>query len=432
MSKRQPLFRLATMSLKAHKWIYTKLCAVFVCMSVIICLFFAFNMAMENRNNEIFELNVSSNYVYSTDDCSLVMESFGLTDYRHYTVGRYNLSEQMKENIHADVPTVSTNYITLDVGGVKYRLRSKAKSELLWLFKGNPFNDADVAEMQKLYDSETLYIGEFPKDQSREILISEKLLESYGLTADQVIGKQLQIWLGENADRIWDTNLTVSGVIVKEYYELSGHKSNSWQIAPSVVAAENNTIPAINVKVDTIHMYVLDKWTTLPLDEINELVGRGPVYCGIESYNQREFLGNIRTVVSNVFYIVGTILIVGLLLTVMLMIDKFVTVFLRTGGILLGFGLQQKNLRRLLFTHVLLAALLSVPLALVGAAVGYAIIVELVSVGTGVALTVSTVTLVTLLMLSVAVVLIAAAIFFGVAWLRVRKKSVRQMLSATD
>lgn len=431
---RQPLFRLATANFRAHCWINIKLCAVFVCMSILICLFAAFNMSVESRRQEIFAYSASSNYMYGASDRSQLLEEYGLTDYQYYTLGRYNLSEIMKENINADIPTVTTNFISLAVegidGGKPRAFLSDKTPEMLWLYKGDPFqNDIDKREMRDRFGSDELYIGSFPKDGSREILISEKLLEGYGLEPEQVIGRQLQIWLGEHAEQIW-TNLTVTGVIVKEYYQLSGHLEGNWQIAPSVVAAENNGIYAINVKVDTLHVYVFDEWSTLSVDDLNDISTEGELsYCGIASYRQREFLNNIREVVVNVFYVVGSILAAGLLLTVMLMIDKFVAVFCRTGGILLSCGLDNGNLIRLLFVQILLLFLASLPLALVGSLVGYAVVVQLVAAGTGISMTVSSLTVAKLVALSATAVFASAVAFFGCAALQLRKKTVKQLLT---
>lgn len=430
MSKqaRQPLFRLATASFKAHPWICVKICLVFACLSVLVCLFTAFTASIESRRTEIFAENTSSNYMYAPSDKTEWLEERGWTQFEKYFVERYNLGNLMKENVQADIPTVTTNYITLRVNGSTHFFDKNKTPELLWLYKGDPFNDLDRQEMLSRFGSEEIFTGRFPADNTNEVLISERLLDCYGLTSQDVLGKSVRILLGENGETEFD-DLAVVGVISSRYYELSGHLDGGWQIAPSVVAAKNNSIPAVNAKIDLFYVYAFDGWLNASFDELNSVTENELTYCGIGSYGQRRFLDNIKTVVTDVYYIVGSILAAGLLLTVMLMIDKFAAVFGRTGGILLSCGLLRNNLRALLFVQILLLFFVAVPVALVGALVGYAVIVELVAAGTGISMSVSVPVLLELFALSVVVVFAAAAAFFGVTLFKIGKKSVKDLLN---
>lgn len=424
---RQPIFRIAASAFKAHVWINVKLCAVFVCLSLLACLFTAFTMSVDNHCDDIFAQNTSSNYMYGPSDQTELLNASGLVNFRHYSVQRYNLGNRLKEEINADIPTVTTNYITLKIGAISYYFDRDQTPEMLWLYKGDPFSEIDLGEMRSRFGSDSLYSGRFPQNGTNEVLISERLIEQYHLAPGDVLDTSVAILLG---DRDLNFTLKVVGIIYKEYYLLSGHRE-AWQITPSVVAAETNSIPAVNVGVDTFHVYAFDEWTTLSVDELNRVSSEGGLtYCGIGSYQQRIFLENIRTVVINVYCVVGAVLAGGLLLTVMLMTDKFVAIFSRLGGILLSGGLEQGNLTKLLLTQLLLVFLLSTPFAIAGSLVGYAVIVDLVELGTGMSMSVSTATLATLSALSAAVVFAAVLIFFGIASLRLRRRSVKQLLTA--
>ena len=366
--------------------------------------------------------------MYSASDRKELLKENGLTHFNEYTVQRYNLNDLMKEHVNADVPTVTTNFITLQLNKVLYRYSSKETPEMLWMFRGFTFNSSDVRELRTRFGIDSPYIGSLPKDGTNEALVSEALLEKYGLKADDVMGKQLSIILGENVTPI-DQHITVTGVIVEQFYELSGHRKSKTQIVPTVVLAQRNL--SLLTKIDVLYVYEFTEWQNLSAGELSDICSEGDlVYCGLSSYNQRAFLDNIKTVVVNVFYVVGSMLTVGLLLTVMLTIDKFVTVFSRICGILLSCGLDPRNMYRLLLAQILLLFLLALPVALVGALVGYAVIVELMAIGTGMSMTVSTMTLVLLLALAFVAVLLAALAFFGFAALRVRKLSVKGMLTA--
>lgn len=431
MSKktRQPLLRLATASFKAHSGMHLKLCLVFVLLSVLICLFSAFTMSVADKRAESFAENVSSDYMYAESDKTDFLTANGYADFAHYTVDRYDLSSLMKEHIQADIPTVTANYITLQVNGRKYFYDKDTAPQLLWLFRGDPFNELDGKELKLKFGDDAIYSGTFPKDGTNEVLISEKLLDGYGLKQEDVINKSVRILLGENADTEFD-DLKVVGVISRNYYQLSGHGNDNWQIVPSVVAAAKNTIPTVNAKTVTFHLFASDQWSTLSDSQLYNVMSDGEmIYGGINSYNQRGFLDKIEEVVVNIYYIVGSVLIVGLLLTVMLLIDKFVATFSRLSGILLCCGLDGANLYKLLFTQIALMFLLSLPFALVGGLVGYAAIVYLVSLSTGMTMIVSTTTLVVLMAISTVAVAAATAVFFGFALLRLRKKTAKQLLA---
>ncbi len=425
--RRQPLFRLAFAAIKAHPRINLKLCLVFVSLSVLICLFTAFTMSVDDRREEIFAASTSSNYMYGSSDQTAWLKGSGLADFEHYTVQRYNLSARLEEELGENIPTVTTNYITLKIGSVSYYFDRDKTPELLWLYKGNPFNKIDSSELRYRFGLDSPYSGRFPQTGTNEVLISERLIKGYGLASSDVLGASVAILLG---DRSLDFTLKVVGIIAEEYYELSGH-CEAWQIAPSVVAAEVNSIPAVNVALDTFHVYAFNEWTSLSVDELHRISSEGELtYCGIGSYQQRVNLDNIRTVVVNVYFVVGAVLAGGLLLTVMLMTHKFVANFSYLGGILLGFGLEESNLIKLLLVQLLSIFLLSVPLALVGSVVSYAVIVDLVSVGTGAAMTVSASTLAVLSVLSVTVVFAAVMVFFFIASLQLRKRDVKSLLAA--
>lgn len=424
----QPLFKLAANSIRAHKWINAKLCLVFACLSILICLFTCFHVAIEDKSSSMLTGSLSANYLYSEKDVQNQLAEYDMPNVKEsYTVFKFDFSKLMEQYVGEKVPTVTANYVTLEVNGVKYSYRGEELTPL-WVYAGNPFNSLDQQELKQKYDSDTLYVGNFPRENTNDALISERILASYGLKAKDVVGRRMRMYVGDDLTLI-QTHVDVTGVIVDGYYDLEGH-SEAWrQLAPTLVLAKKNRVPFSNIV--TVNIYTFESWPTVSINEIKSLQSSLKAsYCGVEIYKQRNNLNRIRTIVSNVYVVIGSILAVGLILTVMLMIDKFVRIFARTAGILLSCGLQQNNLYKLLFSQITLMFLLALPLAAVGATCGYVFITWAMSIGTSVTLSVSAALMLEFLLLSVLAVFAVATIFFGFAVLRLRNKSVKQLLNA--
>lgn len=443
---RQPLFKLALGSIKAHLWINVKLCLVFSVLAILVCLFTSFNLAIDNKRKDIFEQSASSNYMYGSEDKTEYLQQNGMPNFEHSEIGRYNLSAYLKEQVGADVPTVTVQYLALTVNGRKHTFVSQDDPDLLWMYRLShdptqdetyPFTEQDYSELRLRYGDVKLYVGEMPT-KGYEALVSQRLLDQFGIKAEEVYNEQTKqgskVFIEVVGDDSYIHEITVTGIISREYYGLSGHSDGKTQIVPTVIFAAHNSLPIHEDNVDALHVYSFDTWTDFGADQLNALVKKGKlVYGGLQNYYNRATLSKISTVVVNMYAVIGSIIASALLLTVMLMIGKFVNIFARTGGILLGFGLQQRNLRTLLYVQIMLMFAMSLPLALVGALVGDAVIVQLIAIGTQMTMTVSTSSLLTLLALSVATVFVVTTVFFAFAWLRLRNKSVRQLLmSQTD
>lgn len=446
-NKRQPVFKLAAYGMRAHKWIHARLCLVFACLSILICLFAAFTLSIETRRRDFLQQTVSANYFFADKkDVSAQLVQRGLPHFEHSVMGIYDLSGFMEDNVGVRVPTVTTDYVTVTYYGtnLSYRFDEQLAPQYLWLYKlqapaeGStqsdlyPFTEADASELKLRFGMESFVVGEMPTGKN-DALVSERMLNGYGLSTEDVLGKNLSIRLGENGDIEVDDymgvigmrSVHVTGVIVKEYYELSGH-SEDWQIRPSVVFSADN---GVNLPPVERHIYLLDDWSDLNGEQLDDIATElGATYCGANSYGQREFLNKIKTVVLNVYYVVGSVLALSLVLTIMLVMRKFVNVFARSSGILLSCGLREDNLIKLLFAQVVLMFAASLPLALVGSVVGYAAITELVALGTKITMEVSPALMMGLLALSVVAVFAVAMVFFAFAALRIRRKTVLQLL----
>lgn len=425
VTPRKPLYKLAYASVKAHKWINVKLCLAFACLAVLLSLFTAFHLAIENKRANLEDDGISANYLYSQSEVTdLLAEKKMPSVATTYSIKRYDFSDLMMQYVGEEVDTVTANYVALEVNGKTYHFKWK-NPRPLWLYAGNPFNDLDKQELAERFGLTDIYTGSYPRSYTNEALISERILDAYGLTAEDVIGKRIRLYVEGDLTLI-PSYIDVTGVIAREYYQLAGHKSDWWQIAPTVVFAEQNRVPFYTTQ--TINIYTFDSWPSMDIHGVSQLGNYGMQYCGTTIYSQREVLSDIKIIVTEVYIVVGSILAAGLALTVMLMIDRYVNVFSRSAGILLSCGLQQNALYELLFVQIFFIFLLALPIAAVGTAAGYYIITALVSLGTGITLTISVTLLIALILLGAAVVFVVAVVFYGFALLRIRKKTVKQLL----
>ena len=133
---------------------------------------------------------------------------------------------------------------------------------------------------------------------------------------------------------------------------------------------------------------------------------------------------------SNLYIIVGSALVVGLILTIFLMIDKYMKVFSRSGGIMLSLGIRRYHLYALLLIQLLMLCAIAIPISFGLTVLGYHVINFVVRWATGINLALSILRIIAIFGLGVAVVVVIALGFFALATLRLRHRTIKQFLSA--
>lgn len=154
-------------------------------------------------------------------------------------------------------------------------------------------------------------------------------------------------------------------------------------------------------------------------------------YAGLTYVAKIDSLTSIQTLASNVYIIIGSTLIVSLILTIFLMIDKYIKVLSRFGGILLSAGLPQNKLSLLLLVQLLILCVFAMPLAFILTFGGYYVINTLIRIVTKISLALSAIQIVTTLFIGIAIVIIIALTFFAYGLFHMRKKTIKQLLTVT-
>lgn len=423
MNKSVSLFALARKNVTTNAWMNVKMCFTFACLAFLVCLFLTYNTALNEKRNELIESGASANYVLSKEEIGDgLKESVEIAE--HATYDFYSFRDKTLETYGTaiDLTTVLTQAAT---GGAVYEARTSIAFSAVACGETPIFRDGDYVELLRDYGYHTVfYKGRLPESEE-EIALGAPLVRAYKLKADELVGKNIAISM-----RLPDGSMRsvlsgkVCGIVRSEYYELAGHDSGSY-FRPNIFLSEGNPIMKNS---DTYHYYLLSEWPEeTPMREFMgkftcTYPGNGLV-IGIDTVN------GVQELAFNLYVIVGTALGVGLVLTIFLMIDKYVRVFSRTSGILLAFGLEQKKLRLLLLLQLALLCAAAVPLSLVLSVTGYTVINAVIRSVTNVRLGVSFAQIAGMFGIGVAAVLLFAGLFFAYALVRMRNFTVREFLT---
>lgn len=430
---KQPLFRLARKSIANHLWINLRLCLVFALVAVIVGLFTAFNYSVNAQAYFKIDQAVSSDVIWTNKEDADVENDLGVNVVQTLQVQRYDLVKMLQMPENFALQSVTGNYLDVGLQGKRYRYAAASTSDkdfgmdYVWVYAGSPFTVHDEEEMRMRFGDVPLYYGKLPAEPL-EAMVSEDFISRYGLTAEEVLGNDISVYRS-NSDVLLG-EMTVCGVISSEFFQLSGHSYLSDQICPTLILSDNNLFP--DEFATTYRIYALDGWTDWDFFQWGSYFDANwqwdVHFSGIRSVDQMTQLERIQAVVVRVYTVIGGIILLGMVLTVMLMLDKFVSVFCRTGGIALSCGLRQRGLYALLLAQILLMFAMSLPVAALGCAFGYWGINALVETATGITMVTSVRAVLLFAVIGAALALLSAIIFFAVSVLKIGKKSVKELL----
>ena len=431
---KQPLFRLAKKSIANHLWINLRLCLVFALVAVIVGLFTAFNYSVNAQAYFKIDQAVSSDVFWSNKAGTDVENDLGVGVVQTLRVQRYDLVKMLQMPENYAPKSVTGNYLDVELHGKRYRYATASTSDkdfgmdYVWVYAGSPFTVHDEEEMQMCFGDAPIYYGKLPVEPL-EAMVSEDFILRYGLTIAEVLGNDITVFRS-NTDAPLGV-MTVCGVISSEFFQLSGHSYLSDQICPTVILSQNNPLP--DEFATTYDIYALDGW---PDRDFFDWGGYFDAnwqwdvhFSGITSVDQMTQLERMQVVVVRVYTVIGGIILLGMVLTVMLMLDKFASIFCRTGGIALSCGLKQRNLYMLLLAQILLMFAMSLPIAALGCAFGYWGINALVETAMGITMITSVRAVLLFAVIGAGLALLSAIIFFGVSVAKIGKKSVKELLA---
>lgn len=433
MSKRKkervrvPIMRLAAKNVSVNSWMNFKLCFVFACLAFLICLFTGYNTALADRRQQMLDGAVSMNYAYTSStlngslSSNLDQRAKELFEGKNGTLFvRSALARRVNTANHLNLTACTSEYLRVSIGGETVEPADEDFSISAYS-SAFPTTDDDRAELLYRYGFDEPIVGRRP-EANDEIVLSENFLKNYGMTIDD-IGTRITITLvGENAPYFEGT---VVGVYRHEYYELTGHSDWSTQLLPIFLLAESH--PAFKTNIYRTKLYLTGFITDHNFIEDLRLT-KNFMYAGAKLVTTVRMLDNIVTLANTLYVIIGSSLGFGLVLTVFLMVGKYVNVFARSSGILLTLGMSRGRLYRLLLCQLFYLALLSIPMAAVLTCVGYFVVRAVMLLVTNVAMEISFGKLAGLLLAGIVIVFAVALLFYAYTLFRIRKKSVKELL----
>lgn len=431
--KRIPLLRLAARNFRAYAWINCKMAFVFACLAFLICLFTGYNSALSGKREELEKTTLSARYVCLT---STTEKNFPWDFAEKYFPGqegigfwRIRINVYVNNLLHLNLSDGICRYITFTAEGEElppqddtFKINCYAASY--------PFTEDDRAELLARTGSDEILIGRLPETQD-EIVLAEPMLENYGLGQD-FLGKEVSVQVKGDKAPLFGGK--VVGIVKKEYYALSGH--NDWHSSylPVTMVCDGHPLfkkggAVFSVAFLLDRLYTREEAKTIVEDVTTRFKSAVTItYGGQTETTALWMLDNVLTLANTLYVIIGSSLAVGLVLTVFLMMGKYLKVFARAGGIFLTYGMPRRSLVFLLFAQLVLLAAISVPMSAFLSVLGYFVIGAAMSAVTGVAMEITAQKF--LLMLIVGIVIVAALslIFFAAMTLRLRNKTVRQLL----
>lgn len=426
MSKFFSMLKLAFRNLKEYFWINAKMCISFACLASLICMFLIYNQALTTRKAEMYEEAVSGNYFWSTWERDSLLEEYGYTGYELYTYRVLSLGDRMKEVYNDEkAPACTTRYVFMTIEGKTYRKSEGVSSLGVALFTDNPFNANDSRALWVSYGIDSPVIGRMP-ESANEVVIAQRVLENYGIDTSDALGKEITATIDGDKSPIFTA--TLCGIIRNEYFAIIGH--NYDVISPNFILHSDS--PAFKIQAPaTRYIYLFDDWIDADTEDLRDLYyNKSFRYGAYTAYSSLQNLDKIQVLANSFYIIIGAALVVGLVLTVYLMIEKYIKVYSVSSGILLTLGMGRKNVYLLLLMQLIMICIIAIPIAVLITAAGYSIITGIVQRVTSIKMASSILQISGSLSLGILAVLFFAGCFFIYVVHKLRSRSTKELLNS--
>lgn len=415
---------LAFKNVFTYTWINFKIVVAFACLTFLISLFTVYNVALNDREKSMVEETASANLAYidaktvSAKQEELINQYFGQYDYQKCAY--YSFASEVSAIQKITINTVTTSYLSLLLEDKTLTSNGKTSANV---FATNFISQNDLLEMKKRFGYDEIIIGKMPQTE-HEIVLSAYFIEDYGLSKDDILNKDIKLQINGINEPIFVGKVT--GIIREEYYELAGHMIS---FKPGIILNDEN--PLFKSKNMNIrNMYSLKEWI-FDKDVLDQLKDAKISYNGNIIYSSMKNLNNVKILANNLYIIIGTALIIGLVLMILMMVNKYVKIFSRSSGILLTFGLERKKLYILLLIQIIIISLVAMPAALGLTIGGYYTINFLMKVAINLTLEVSLKKLFGMFFLSSFIVFAISIFFFGYTIYQMRGSTIKELLNTT-
>ncbi len=428
-----PVLRLAAKNFRAYAWINCKVAFVFACLAFLVCLFTGYNSALAGKREALETTTLSARYVCLT---STTEKNFPWDFAEEYFPGQEGIGFwrqrtylYMNERLHLNLSDAICRYIVFTAEGEELAPRDDTL-KINCYAASYPFTEDDKAELLARTGSDEILIGRVPQTED-EIVLAEPFLENYGLGQD-FLGKEVSVQVTGDSAPLFGGTLV--GIVKKEYYGLSGHDDWTHSYLPVTMVCDGHplfkktgSVYSVAFKLD--RLYTREEAKTIADDVVGRFKSAVTItYGGNRQTTALWMLENVLILANTLYVIIGSSLAVGLVLTVFLMMGKYMKVFARAGGMFLTYGLPQKKLILLLFTQLMLLAAISVPMSAFLSVLGYFVIGAAMFAATGVAMEITVEKFLLMLIIGIVIVVAVSLFIFLLMVLRLRKRSIRELL----
>ena len=422
MSNAKQLAVLSTKNLNSHRWLYAKMAIAFAVLVFLVCLFSTFAISLNVKQNDLKNASMSQNYAVTNEpveSLSNVTQTLNMTN--------YNFAGQMWDWTNKYTNYLCARWLSVELDGQAYDVVDDSRYEEIQLLSGDKFwTDNDVAESKIKFGVDGFVKGNMPQN-GNETLVSELTLRWYGISADGVIGKTLRLLVKNEQNTVVVDYVTICGVISERFYQLEGHECYGFYwVAPSLWLGGGDAVNTEGV-VEDWYVYAFERWLTQEqIDLLDEYEG---YYVGYGVVEDMRVVESLQSVTLKLFLVVGLALGITLVLMIFLMMDKFIGVFSRDGGILLSCGMEWRRVKALLLCLLLWVCLFAVLIAAALTASSYFAIRYLIYSYYDIEITVTFATISTLFAIGVATVLVIAFGYYLYAVTKLKRCTIKDFLN---
>ncbi|MGD9909988.1 MAG: hypothetical protein AB7U79_05250 [Candidatus Izemoplasmatales bacterium] len=352
---------LSIRNLSSNKKVCFAFSFIFTIIMVLVTLTISFSISLREKQISLLNDYYSSNYILSNDEIDFKDEK---VVYQEKTFMYFDPASITERLYGISLDYLSSDLLSISVDGIYYESNQSTSFSIVAGQSNDLLNNNDVMELS----SQDLIIGSFPTNDN-EILVSEPMLESFGLSPD-IIGKSLTIASRTNHQAIILDSFIVSGIIKSEYYALSGHKIDYYMFNPTIYMGMTNRFYITHSEeFEPVNQYILTEY--LSLEQFSGLSNRYSfIYFAESVITQMGDIASMLVILNSLILIMEIQIGIALVMILYLSVNKFLSQFSKSSGVLLTLGLSNKKISELLLIELFelgfFAFLLALPIEFLG------------------------------------------------------------------
>lgn len=435
------VLKLSLNNFAAYRKLYVKIICAQIALLFLITLVCSFTLSVNAKQNGMLHEYISANYVF--DERILNRDEVG----QSFQTIELEYPTDLLEHVFGDdgyPHSLNSTDFAVDYQNERFYSHEYAFIDVYVAHDGI-FNENDYKEAG---ENAVFMLGRYPQ-AADEIVLSERVLQSYSLTRD-VLGSKITLTAVKRIIKVdeqttpnesksdvvinpifgyeyvelpFKAEFTVCGIITEDYYKLCGHSLGQGWFYPTMLVASDSVFC-----FETKKMYLqsFDEWASR--DAVKYLEDNGFEYVGESYLKHIEAASNLQLVVNRLMTYFGSALVLGIVFTLMLLCEKLCSSQMKNSGIMLMSGVTYGRLFCVWLVQFAIAAVIALALSS-GMSFGVMYgISELISRTFGWSLTVSATTFFVIAGIgfaAVAVVTVTALMYFA---LRFRNRQTRELL----